>query len=123
MRVCPSRNIRRICVEPRPKYPTLTHNVMNSAAENLMRGHANRSFHNRSAWDSSSNDADLCCESWGGASPEKGGPNRSFVLWGCSGQGHSHWKDGPENFACMGTANMTLERLLKSYFPREEVRG
>jgi hypothetical protein len=77
---------------------------------------ANLSFPSRSKWDHDANDADLCCESWGGASPEKGGPNMSYVLWGADGQGSSGWKSGPEGFAAMGTANMTLEKLLQSYF-------
>ena len=90
---------------------------MNSAAENLVRGHANLSIPNRSRWDHDANDADMCCESWGGASPEKGGPNVSYVLWGGDGQGTSGWKDGPTGFACIGTADMPLEQLLQSYFP------
>ena len=31
-------------------------------------------------------------------------------------QGASGFKAGPEGFAAMGTANMTLEKLLQSYF-------
>jgi len=90
--------------------------VMASAASNLVKGHANLSFPFQSQWDHDSNDADLCCESWGGASPEKGGPEISYVLWGADGQGTSGFKSGPEGFAAMGTANMTLEKLLQSYF-------
>jgi len=81
-------------------------------AANLARGHANLSFPHRAIWDRDANDADLCCESWGGASPEKvgngrlltaflaglrrsrrwvvlwvqGGPTISYVLWGADGQ-------------------------------------
>ena len=90
--------------------------VMDSAASNLARGFANLSFGNRTEWDHDSNDADLCCESWGGASPAQGGPEKSYVLWGCDGQGASGWKDGPEGFACIGTADMPLDQLLQSYF-------
>jgi len=91
--------------------------IMHSAAENLVRAHANLSIPNRSRWDHDANDADMCCESWGGASPENGGPALSYVLWGCDGQGASGWKDGPEGFACIGTADVPLEQLLQSYFP------
>eukprot|EP00040_Diaphanoeca_grandis_P015097 m.76873 g.76873 ORF g.76873 m.76873 type:complete len:405 (-) comp24947_c0_seq1:283-1497(-) len=91
--------------------------IMTSAAENLIRGNANLSFPFRSKWDHDANDADWCCESWGGASPEKGGPNISYVLWGADGQGASGWTQGPEGFAAIGTANVTLEKLLQSYFP------
>lgn len=91
-------------------------NVMSSAAANLAYGQANLSFGNRSIWDKDANDADLCCESWGGASPEKGGPEIAYVLWGADGQGSSGWVAGPEGFAAIGTANMTLEKLLQSYF-------
>ena len=90
--------------------------VMTSAAANLVKGHANLSFPFRPEWDHDANDADLCCESWGGASPEKGGPEIAYVLWGADGQGASGWKSGPEGFAAIGTANMTLEKLLQSYF-------
>ena len=61
--------------------------VMHSAAANLVRGHANLSFPSRAIWDKDANDADLCCESWGGASPDKGGPSISYVLCGADGQG------------------------------------
>jgi hypothetical protein len=90
--------------------------VMHSASANLARGMANLSFPHRSLWDKDANDADLCCESWGGASPEKGGPSISYVLWGADGQGSSGWVGGPEGFAAIGTANVTLEKLLQSYF-------
>jgi hypothetical protein len=91
--------------------------VMSSAHSNLVHGHAyEHSFENRSEWDKDANDADMCCESWGGASPEKGGPTGSFVLWGCDGQDASGWHKGPEGFACIGTSNVTLEVLLQSYF-------
>lgn len=90
--------------------------VMRSATANLARGHANLSFPHRAIWDLDANDADLCCESWGGASPDKGGPTVSYVLWGADGQGASGFKAGPEGFAAMGVANMTLERLLQAYF-------
>ena len=90
--------------------------VMKSAAENLAKGHANLSFPHRVIWDKDANDADLCCESWGGASPEKGGPAISYVLWGADGQGSSGFQAGPEGFAAMGTANMTLQKLLQAYF-------
>lgn len=91
--------------------------IMATAAENLCNGYADLSIPYWSKWDRDSNDADLCCESWGGASPEKGGPAISYVLWGSDGQGASGWKNGPEGVASMGTANMTLEALLQSYFP------
>ena len=109
---------------------------MSSAASNLANGHANLSFPHRAIWDKDANDAgkigpflahfwsssdlivwtDFCCESWGGASPEKGGPTISYVLWGADGQGSSGFKTGPEGFAAIGTANMTLEKLLQAYF-------
>ena len=45
-----------------------------------------------------------------------GGPNISYVIWGCDGQGGSGWVSGPEGGACIATANITLEALLQSYF-------
>ena len=35
---------------------------------------------------------------------------------GADGQGASGFTAGPEGFAAIGTANMTLEKLLQSYF-------
>ena len=91
--------------------------VMRSAAENLRKGHANLSFPHRQNWDHDSSDSDFCCGD-PGASPEKGGPRGAFVLWGCNGQGSSGWTKGPEGFSCMATtSNLTLEKLLQSYFP------
>jgi len=90
--------------------------VMISAADNLVRGYANLSTLNRSRWDHDANDADMCCESWGGASPDRGGPNKSYVLWGADGQGSSGWERGPTGFASIGTADVPLEQLLQSYF-------
>jgi hypothetical protein len=68
--------------------------VMSSAADNLRSSQASLSFPNRSKWDHDSNDADVCCESWGGASPDHGGPTGSYVVWGADGQGGSGWKTG-----------------------------
>ena len=91
--------------------------VMASAAENLRKGHANLSFPFRSKWDYDSSDSDFCCAD-PGASPANGGPRGAFILWGCNGQGASGWKSGPEGFSCMATtSNVTLEKLLQSYFP------
>ena len=50
----------------------LEQGVMSSAHSNLVHGHAYElSFKNRSEWAQNANDADMCCESWGGASPER----------------------------------------------------
>lgn len=103
-------------IQPSKDDVAVAEDVMDSAAENLCRGHADLSLPYWSQWDHDSNDADLCCESWGGASPEKGGPAGAYVLWGSDGQGASGWRKGPEGVASIGTANVTLERLLQSYF-------
>jgi len=70
----------------------------------------------RECRDHDANDADLCCESWGGASATKGGPSIAYVVWGADGQGSSGWTQGPEGFAAIGTVNVTLDKLLQSYF-------
>ena len=95
--------------------------VMHSAAANLVRGHANLSFPSRAIWDKDANDADLCCESWGGASPDQGGPSISYVLWGADGQGSSGFKTGPEGFAAMGApspARVTIHRVGQTHLTR-----
>ena len=46
--------------------------VMKTAATNLQKGGWYLSAPHRQMWDHASNDADMCCESWGGASPAKG---------------------------------------------------
>ena len=103
-------------VQSSPADILVASSVMSSAADNLRRSHANLSFPEREKWDHDSNDADFCCESWGGASPEKGGPTGSYVLWGADGQGSSGFHAGPEGFAAIATSNQTLEALLQSYF-------
>ena len=77
---------------------------------------ASVSLENRSRWDHDANDGDFCCESWGGAKDV----TASWVVWGADGQGASGWKAGPEGFAAIGTANVTLDALLQSYFSRAE---
>ena len=103
-------------VENSPGDVLTASSVMASAAENLRKSHANLSFPVREKWDHDANDADFCCESWGGASPSKGAPNGSFVIWGADGQGGSGFHAGPEGFAAIGTSNLTLAQLLQSYF-------
>lgn len=104
----------RTFVEPSQNDTRVASEFMQSAAQNLENGNASLSFPYRSKWDIASNDVDFCCESWGGAAPNKGGPNRAFVVWGCDGQGSSGWKKGPEGFACSGETaeGVTLEKLL-----------
>eukprot|EP01059_Diplonema_ambulator_P019864 TRINITY_DN3352_c0_g1_i1.p1 TRINITY_DN3352_c0_g1~~TRINITY_DN3352_c0_g1_i1.p1 ORF type:complete len:352 (+),score=82.27 TRINITY_DN3352_c0_g1_i1:35-1090(+) len=70
------------------------------------------SLANRDKWDHNSNDCDLCCESWGGASAVQ----TSWVVWGDSDQGSTEWKGGPQGFSALGHGNMTLDKLLQSYF-------
>jgi hypothetical protein len=91
--------------------------VVASAADNLQKSNASLSFPHHTVWDLNSNDGDFCCESWGGAAPEKGGPESAYIVWGADGQGSSGWTSGPEGFAAIATANITLEKLLQSYFP------
>jgi hypothetical protein len=91
--------------------------IMTSAAENIRKSHANLSIPVREKWDKDANDGDICCESWGGASPEKGGPSGSFIVWGADGQGGSGFTAGPEGVAAIATSNMPLDKLLQSYFP------
>jgi len=105
-----------VFVQPSPADVMVASTVMSSAADNLRRSHANLSFPFRALWDRDSNDADFCCESWGGASVDKGGPESSFVVWGADGQGASGFKAGPEGFAAIGTSALPLEKLLQSYF-------
>ena len=59
--------------------------VMKSAATNLQKGGWYLSAPHRQMWDHASNDADMCCESWGGASPAKGAqcPFRSRSIFAC----------------------------------------
>ena len=69
------------------------------------------SIGNQSKWDHDSNDADFCCESWGGAKDVKG----SYVVWGVSDQGSKEWAY-PQAFSGLGTSDLNLEQLLQSYF-------
>ena len=66
-------------------------------------------------WDWNSNDADMCCESWGGASDV---PN-AYFNWGPSSQG-ARPKGNLTGPSCMqGLAiaeNRTLESVLQAYF-------
>eukprot|EP01064_Diplonema_japonicum_P018415 TRINITY_DN2709_c2_g1_i1.p1 TRINITY_DN2709_c2_g1~~TRINITY_DN2709_c2_g1_i1.p1 ORF type:complete len:375 (+),score=93.93 TRINITY_DN2709_c2_g1_i1:65-1126(+) len=70
------------------------------------------SMANRDKWDHNSNDCDLCCESWGGASEVQ----ESWVVYGASDQGSKEWQQGPEGFSALGHAKMPLDKLLQSYF-------
>ena len=101
-------------IRPHPRDNLTATRVMRSAAQNHLRAGngigGGPSVPNRSLWDEDANDSDFCCD----LPPEQGGPSESFVLWGCDSQGH--YQAGPEGFACMGTANVTLQALLESYF-------
>lgn len=89
--------------------------MMKSAWDNINHmPNANISLAHRESWDHDANDADLCCESWGGASDIK---DASYIVWGADGQGSSGWTQGPEGFPAVGKANVTLDVLLQSYFP------
>ena len=106
-------------VQPSPGDTVTADWLLSSAAENLRKGHADLSFPFRTKWDHDSSDSDFCCAD-SGASPEKGGPQGAFVLFGCNGQGASGWTAGPEGFSCMATtSNVTLEKLFQSYFPAQ----
>ena len=65
-------------------------------------------------WDFDSNDADVCCESWGGAREVK----RSYVVWGISSQGQPPTGNlsGTTSYQGLGEADMPLGALLQSYF-------
>jgi len=67
-------------------------------------------------WDFDSNDADFCCESWGGAS---GFGNFSLINWGPSSQGTppTGGLTGPTAFQALAVANVSLDILLQSFFP------
>jgi hypothetical protein len=70
-------------------------------------------------WDFDSNDADVCCESWGGAAEV----TSAFVNWGISSQGQGakgNLRGGPTVFQGIATANITLDKLLQSYFVSAE---
>ena len=106
-------------IRPHPRDNLTASDVMRSAAQNHLRAGQSSDPHdigdgpsvpNRTLWDWDANDADFCCD----LPPEHGGPTHSFILWGCDSQGNYH--DGPEGFACMGMANVTLRELLESYF-------
>jgi hypothetical protein len=100
--------------------------VMRTAAQNhLSAGRTSEphdigdgpSVPNRTKWDLDANDADFCCD----LPPSAGGPTESWVLWGCDSQGQfadpKRCPDcGPEGYACIGTASVTLQALLDSYF-------
>ena len=65
-------------------------------------------------WDHNSNDADMCCDSWGGASAV----TTSFFNWGPSSQGAkpSGGLNGPSCMQGLATANVTLDKLLQSFY-------
>ena len=66
-------------------------------------------------WDFDSNDADVCCESWGGADEV----TQAYLNWGISSQGQGakgNLRGGPTVFQGIATANVTLDKLLQSYF-------
>jgi len=85
--------------------------VMSSAHQNLLNGHAyNMSIPNRGRWDVDSNDADWCCE------PGMPGMAGATIIWGADGQGGSGWTAGPEGVASIGVSNLTLAQLVQSYF-------
>ena len=86
--------------------------VMSSAHQNLLNGHAyNMSIPNWGEWDRDSNDADWCCE------PNIDGMAGATIIWGADGQGSSGWKAGPEGVASIGVSDhLTLRTLVQSYF-------
>lgn len=65
-------------------------------------------------WDWNSNDADMCCESWGGASEV----TRAYFNWGPSSQGARPRGNltGPSCMQALGVGNATLDVVLQSYF-------
>ena len=65
-------------------------------------------------WDHNSNDADMCCDSWSGASAV----TTSFFNWGPSSQGAkpSGGLNGPSCMQGLATVNVTLDKVLQSYY-------
>eukprot|EP01060_Flectonema_neradi_P007605 TRINITY_DN15335_c2_g2_i1.p1 TRINITY_DN15335_c2_g2~~TRINITY_DN15335_c2_g2_i1.p1 ORF type:complete len:355 (+),score=53.78 TRINITY_DN15335_c2_g2_i1:56-1120(+) len=86
-------------------------NVVNGVGNIKMQPGAENSLRNLNKWDNDTNDADLCCENWGGASKI----NQSYLVYGVSDQGSRRWPD-PAAFSGLSKANMTLEKLLQSFF-------
>lgn len=69
---------------------------------------------NLNDWDHNSNDADMCCDSWSGASII----TTSYFNWGPSSQGAkpSGGLNGPSCMQGLATVNITLDKVLQSYF-------
>ena len=86
-------------------------NLVNGVQNILMQPNASYSLSHLSDWDNNTNDADLCCESWGGASDIK----NSYLVYGVSDQGSKTWKY-PGAFSGLSEGNMTLDKLLQSFF-------
>ena len=65
-------------------------------------------------WDWNSNDADWCCDSWGGASDV----TRSYLIWGPSSQGKQPGGglSGPSCMQAIAVGEVPLEKMLQSYF-------
>lgn len=105
-----------VFIQPSPADVLVATSVMATSQSNLEVSHAVQSIPLQRQWDHDSNDADLCCEAWGGASTAKGGPSTSYVIWGADGQGSSGFVAGPEGVAVVAVGNVTLDKLLQSYF-------
>jgi beta-glucosidase-like glycosyl hydrolase len=65
-------------------------------------------------WDFNSNDADFCCESWGGASEVRA----SYFNYGASSQATppTGGLNGPTAFQALALSNLSLGELLPSFF-------
>merc|ERR1712060_426755 len=53
-------------IKPSASDVQVASDIMSTAAQNLCNGYADLSIPYWNKWDRDSNDADLCCESWGG---------------------------------------------------------
>ena len=94
-------------------YANFAANVLRVPNASALLQDVRENFANRQ-WDFDSNDADVCCESWGGAREVK----RSYVVWGISSQGQPPTGNlsGTTSYQGLGEADMPLDALLQSYF-------
>ena len=94
-------------------YANFAANVLRVPNASALLQDVRENFANRE-WDFDSNDADVCCESWGGAREVK----RSYVVWGISSQGQPPTGNlsGTTSYQGLGEADMPLGALLQSYF-------
>ena len=96
-------------------FANFSESVASSNVTSVMLANLRQANFSARQWDFDSNDADICCESWGGAAEV----TSAYINWGISSQGQGAKGDlrgGPTVFQGIGTANVTLDKLLQSYF-------